>query len=265
MRGAACEGLESRWTRIGTDCIHARVCVDLSPPNTLPVVLVHGVGVASRFMVPTAELLAPHHPVYAPDLPGFGESSKPRHALNLTELTDALAGWMRVVGLERVALLGNSVGCQIIADLALRYPDRIDRAVLQGPTVDPSGRTVRQQILRWLRNNRHERPSQALISAKAYWKCGMGRLIRTFRYALDDRIEEKLPQMYLPTLVVRGSLDTIVPQRWAEEVTRLLPEGRLVVLHGAPHTVVYNAAPELVRVALPFLGGDGLSQEGEGN
>lgn len=93
----------------------------------------------------------------------------------------------------------------------------------------------------------------------------MGRLIRTFRYALNDRIEEKLPRMNVPTLVVRGSLDTIVPQLWAEEATRLLPGGRLVVLPGAPHTVVYNAAPELVRVALPFLGGDGLSQEGEGN
>ncbi len=265
MRGVACEGLESRWTRVGDYRIHARVRVDLSPPGALPVVLVHGIGAASRYMAPTAELLAPYHPVYAPDLPGFGESSKPRRALNLTELTDALAEWMQAVGLERAALLGNSVGCQIIADLALRYPDRIDRAVLQGPTVDPHARTARQQILRWLRNNRHERSSQALISAKAYWKCGVGRLIRTFRYALNDRIEEKLPRMNVPTLVVRGSLDTIVPQLWAEEATRLLPGGRLVVLPGAPHTVVYNAAPELVRVALPFLGGDGLSQEGEGN
>ena len=263
MRDGTCEGLESRWTRVGDHRIHARVRVDLSPPGALPVVLVHGIGVASRIMVPTLELLATHHPVYAPDLPGFGESTKPRRALDLTELTDALAGWMQAVGLERVALLGNSVGCQLIADLALRYPDRIDRAVLQGPTVDPHARTARQQILRWLRNNRHERPSQAPISAAAYRKCGVGRLIRTFRYALDDRIEEKLPRMYFPTLVVRGSLDTIVPQRWAEEVARLLPDGRLVVLAGAPHTVVYNAAPELVRVALPFLGDDGPSPGGE--
>jgi pimeloyl-ACP methyl ester carboxylesterase len=42
-------------------------------------------------MIPIAEVLAPHHRIYAPDLPGFGESGKPAHALNLAELTDALA------------------------------------------------------------------------------------------------------------------------------------------------------------------------------
>ncbi len=159
-------------------------------------------------------------------------------------------------GLGRAILVGNSVGCQIVADLAVRYPGRIERAVLQGPTMDPSARTARQQLLRWLRNNRHERPRQALISAQDYRKCGVGQLIRSFRYALEDRIEEKLPAMQFPTMVVRGSLDAIVPQHWAEEATRLLLGGRLVVVPGAPHTLVYNAAPELVRVVLPFLRGE---------
>ncbi len=60
--------LRSRWTRVEGLPVHARVSAD-SAPGSPPVVLVHGIGVASRFMVPIAELLAPHHPVYAPDLP----------------------------------------------------------------------------------------------------------------------------------------------------------------------------------------------------
>jgi pimeloyl-ACP methyl ester carboxylesterase len=204
-------------------------------------------------MVPIAELLSPHHPVYVPDLPGFGESDKPARALNVPELTDALAGWTRAAELGRAALLGNSFGCQIVAELALRYPALVERTVLQGPTMDPQARGARRQLLRWLDNSRRESPSQALISAQEYWTCGVRRLLKTFRYALEDRIEEKLPRVRIPTLVVRGSEDPIVPQRWAEEATRLLPDGRLVVIPGMPHTLVYDAPRQLARVVLPFL------------
>ena len=128
--------------------------------------------------------------------------------------------------------------------------------VLQGPTVDPRARTARQQVARWLRNSRQEPLSHGLISAQEYPRCGLRRLIKTFRYALEDRVEEKLPHVQVPALVVRGSRDTIVPQRWAEEATRLLPMGRLVVIPGAPHTVVYDAPQDLARVVLPFLSSD---------
>jgi 2-hydroxy-6-oxonona-2,4-dienedioate hydrolase len=241
--------------------MHARVSVDPAPSQSLPLVLVHGIGVASRFMVPIAELLAPYHRVYAPDLPGFGKSEKPSHALNLVELTDALAGWTRATGLDSVAFLGNSFGCQIVADLALRYPELVERMVLQGPTMDPRAHTAWQQVARWLRNSRQEPLSHGLISAQEYPRCGLRRLIKTFQYALDDRIEEKLPHVRVPVLVVRGSRDTIVPQQWAEEATRLLPMGSIAVIPGAPHTVVYDAPLELTRVVLPFLSNDQNGRE----
>ena len=251
--------LSSEWIRAEGLLMHARVSVDPTPSSSLPLVLVHGIGVASRFMVPVAELLAPYHRIYAPDLPGFGKSEKPNRILSLVELTDALAWWTREIGLESAAFLGNSFGCQIVADLALRYPELVERVVLQGPTIDPRGRTAWQQVERWLRNSRQEPLSHGLISAREYPRCGLRRLIRTFRYALEDRIEEKLPHVRVPALVVRGSRDPIVPQRWAEEATRLLPLGRLAVIPGAPHTVVYDAPLELVRVVRPFLSSD---QEG---
>lgn len=236
--------------------MHARVCVDLAPARSLPIVLVHGIGVASRFMVPAAEVLAPYHRVYAPDLPGFGRSSKPAHVLNVAELADALAGWTRAISLANAVFLGNSFGCQIVVDLAVRYPELVERAVLQGPTMDPQARTAWQQLARLLRNSRREPLSHGLISAREYPRCGLRRLVKTFRYALEDRIEEKLPNVRVPALVVRGSKDPIVPQRWAEVATRLLPDGRLAVIPGAPHTVVYDVPLELADVVRPFLSGD---------
>ena len=252
--------LESRWYEVEGLTMHARVSVDPAPAGSLPIVLVHGIGVAGRFMVPVAEMLSSHHRVYVPDLPGFGESSKPDRVLDVPELTDALVGWTRAVGLQRAAFLGNSFGCQVLADLAVRYPTLIERAVFQGPTMDPRARSALRQLLRWLDNSRRESPSQALISARAYWSCGVGRLVKTFRYALEDHIEDKLPRVRVPALVVRGSMDPIVPQRWAEEAARLLPEGRLVVIPGMPHTLVYDAPRELASVILPFLSEEGRSR-----
>jgi 2-hydroxy-6-oxonona-2,4-dienedioate hydrolase len=242
--------------RVGGLPIHARVSVDFSPTGSPPVVLVHGIGVASRFMVPITEVLAPYHRIFAPDLPGFGESAKPAHVLNVVELTDALADWTRAIGVGNAAFLGNSFGCQIVVDLAVRYPELVERAVLQGPTMDPQARTAWQQLGRLLRNSRREPLSHGFISAREYPRCGLLRLMKTFRYALEDRIEEKLPHVRVPALVVRGSKDPIVPQRWGEEAVRLLPDGRLAVIPGAPHTVVYDAPLELARVVRPFLSGD---------
>ena len=101
--------------------MHACVSVDPAPAGSLPVVLVHGIGVASRFMVPIVELLAPYHRVYAPDLPGFGKSEKPAHALNLIELTDALAGGGAQAG--AVLPLGHHLGVRGWADVEPRDAD----------------------------------------------------------------------------------------------------------------------------------------------
>jgi 2-hydroxy-6-oxonona-2,4-dienedioate hydrolase len=248
--------LESRWVTVNGLPVHARVSVDSVPDGYPAVVLVHGVGISSRYMVPTAERLAPYFRVYAPDLPGFGRSAKPSHVLNLTELADALDGWMQAVGLERAVLLGNSFGCQIIVELALRHPERVERAVLQGPTVDPKARTALQQIARWQLNTPREPPSLGVVTIRDYRECGIRRVVRTFQHSLHDRIEEKLPHMQTPTLIVRGGRDPIVPQRWAEEATRLLPKGRLIVIPGAAHTVNYNSPLELARVVRSFLSGD---------
>lgn len=57
-----------------------------------------------------------------------------------------------------------------------------------------------------------------------YLKAGFKRAWRTLEYTLQDPIEKHLPSVHVPTLVIRGSMDAISPQRWAEEVTNLLPK-----------------------------------------
>jgi len=245
--------IESDWTEISGGPIHYRVGGELA--EELPIVLlIHGLVVASTYMVPTAEQLAPFCRVYAPDLPGYGKSYKPDKILNLSELADALAEWMDALVLPKVHLVGNSFGCQIIAEFAVRHSQRIDRLVLQGPTVDPAARSLGSQFFRLLINSPREQHSMGLIMLKDYRAAGLRRIRGTIKLALEDRIEDKLPLIKAPTLVVRGEKDPVVPQPWAEKVTALLPHGELHIIPNAGHTINYSVPEKFAGVILPFLG-----------
>jgi pimeloyl-ACP methyl ester carboxylesterase len=250
-RGKLQSKLQSQYTIVDGLCIHARTSTELSDAPI--VILVHGVVVSSRYMIPTAELLARNYRVYAPDLPGYGKSDKPNHTLELPELADILCKWMDAVGIERASMLGNSFGCQIIVEFALRHGHRLEKAILQAPTTDRHARNLPQQMWRLLLNSPLEDPSQAPIQAYDYWLAGWPRIVRTVQIAITDPIENKLPYMHVPTLVVRGQEDPIVPQQWAEEVVNLLPDARLVVIPGGGHTLNYSKPLELARVTHAFL------------
>jgi pimeloyl-ACP methyl ester carboxylesterase len=76
--------------------------------------------------------------------------------------------------MPKAHLVGNSFGCQIIAEFALRYPQRIDRRlVLQGPKVDPSARSFGKQLNRLIINSRREQRSMGRITLKDYRAAGL--------------------------------------------------------------------------------------------
>jgi 2-hydroxy-6-oxonona-2,4-dienedioate hydrolase len=222
-----------------------------SPEADVQIVLVHGLIISSRYMVPTAERLAPHLPVHAVDLPGFGKSGRPHTVLDMPGLARALGAWIEAMDLRRAVLVGNSLGCQVSAYLGAWKHSRVAGLVLAGPTMDPAAGSLRQ-ITRWLRDIPRERWSIAVPHVLDYLGTGPRRIVGTIGYALADRIEEQLLHVEVPTLVVRGSRDPVVPERWAEEATRLLPNGRLVVVPGSPHAVNYSKPRELARLVRAF-------------
>src|SRR3546814_13579827 len=99
-------------------------------------------------MAPLIAKLAPDFDVYAPDLPGFGKSWKPRKVLGITALADALAAWMAQLGLPPSVLVGNSLGCNILVEFAPRHAKRVKCLVLQGPSLDPNARNCRPTAFR---------------------------------------------------------------------------------------------------------------------
>ena len=221
-----------------------------------PVVLVPGIGVSGRYFVPLARRLVRHVPTLAVDLAGAGHSGRPPHAESIPQFADFLAAWLDSVGIERASFVGNSMGTQVLVDLAAREPQRVDRLVLTSPTVDSRARDGLQVLWHLFRDIFDEPLSLVPIVVIDYATFGPIRFVETGRYALADRPEDKLPRVEAPTLVVRGELDPLVPERWAEEVAGLLPNGRLVVLPGEPHACHYSAPAAVARLVLDHLGRD---------
>lgn len=236
--------------------VRVRISIDPLGAGRIPLVLVHGLGVSSRYMTPLAERLAASRPVYVPDLPGFGGSEKPPRPFDVQQQAAFLAALLAVLGLERVDLLGHSLGCQVVADLAFHHPERVARLALAAPTVDDAGRSVPRELLRLLSDIPREPLSLIPVVARDYFRAGLGRILRTLRYALADRIEEKLPAIRVPTLVLRGERDPVVSERWSETCRRLLPAGRLAVVPGAGHALQWSSPREVADLLIPFLDED---------
>ena len=217
-------------------------------------VLVHGLGMSSRYMMPTAKWLSASGKVHAPDLPGFGRSDKPGRVLTIPELADSLAEWMAAMNLASPVLIGNSLGAQVIVDFAVRHPSRLTAAVLVGLTIDPEARRMFTQIGRLLRDIPQEPPGLYWTAASDYYRAGFGRCLRTLRHALEDPIEHKLPQIHVPVLVARGEHDPIVPAEWTERAAESIPDASRVTIPRVAHAVNFSAAEELVKEVLEFYG-----------
>jgi 2-hydroxy-6-oxonona-2,4-dienedioate hydrolase len=227
----------------------------------MPVVLLHGYGVSGTYMLPLARSLAPSFSVFVPDLPGFGRSEQPCSPLGIADLAAALADLLDAAGLQCPAFVANSMGCQVVTELAVRQPARVGPIVLIGPTVDPQRRSARRQLLDGLRDAAREPGSLLARTACDDVRFGLVGLLSTARSALADRVEERLPLVTQPALVVRGEQDGFVGQTWAETAAALLPRGRLVVIPRQPHAVHYTR-PDLVARMVDALVAEEVEQVG---
>lgn len=247
-------GLAGYFQQVGEWRMFTRVTPNDAPG--LPLVLVHGLVMSGRAMEELALALGNNYRVLVPDLPGFGASALPPSAptLSVDEQADALWEWLQHNQLSRAIWIGNSFGCQILAALAVRHPDAVAGLVLQGPTVDRHARSLVRQAWRDWRNGRLERHrSPASLARIDYAKAGLWRALKTMRMMLHDRIEQRLAYVNAPTLLLRGSRDSVSPARWVEELGALLARGEIMTLRGGTHTLHYVYPWSFCHAIRPFL------------
>lgn len=250
------------WTEVQGRAMYARVRRGPGTRGT-PIVLVHGVGVSSRYWLPTAAALPADRPVYAPDLPGFGLSDKPRAVLDIRQLAAALLAWMDATGLERAIVVANSLGCQVATALAIAAPERVEKLVLIGPTVDPRWRSYLSQIPRWLLLLFREPLRLLPLLLVDYLRCGLRRFVVSGRHAFAYGLEAQAPRVRVPTLVVRGEHDTFVSPPWAAQLAGAFPHGELLTLAGAAHAPHFSAPRATAAIVEAFADGRALPRAPE--
>jgi pimeloyl-ACP methyl ester carboxylesterase len=280
-----------RWLEIGGRRVNV---IELG--SGPPVVFVHGLSGSWQNWLEQLPVFARDHRVVAFDLPGFGASEMPDWQISISGYGRWMDALYDALGIDVAAVVGNSMGGFISAELAIAYPARVERLVL----VSAAGLTVEHQrhdrtltVLRtldrrlaayagWLgtrsdtlaRRRRARRMIFGLVAHRPDLLPGplVAEQIRGsgkpgFVPALDALtsypIRDRLPEIACPTLIVWGTKDWLVPVRDADEFARLIPNARKVVWPKTGHMAMLERPAAFNRLLAAFLAEEPGERVGE--
>lgn len=203
------------------------------------VVVVPGLAVAD-YLQPALRELGAWTRAHLVELPGFSGSGEPPHPLDVDQFTDAVVQWLDASGLGGVVLAGHSSGTQEAARVAVRRPRDVRGLVLASPTIDPRYRSLRRVLLAWRRNHALEPPSLDAQHTSERQRAGLRRVRHALSAHLADALEDVVPQVRVPVLVLWGDRDRLCTEEWARELSTLAPDGRFCAVPGA-HSFVWTA------------------------
>jgi 4,5:9,10-diseco-3-hydroxy-5,9,17-trioxoandrosta-1(10),2-diene-4-oate hydrolase len=247
-----------------------------------PVILIHGIGASLEYWLYTVPALAQHHRVVAVDLPGCGFSERGPKLPTLEEVADLIVDLQDALGFERASLIGNSLGGLVALETALRHPDRIDRLILSNSAglgreinffwrltaIRPVGRFMieanRLAARRGWRNLFYNPRGEPDIVARCEkWVArpdlvdtivGAAKSGLTLRGQRPDVIRlNRLRGLRVPTLIVWGREDWVIPVAHAERAYRLIPNARLEIFENCGHCPHLERPLDFNRLAEEFL------------
>jgi pimeloyl-ACP methyl ester carboxylesterase len=245
--------LAERWTTIdGFDVFYRE-----SPePRDAPVMMhVHGFGLSGRYLLPTAERLADEFHILVPDLPGFGRSSKAGALLDVPDLAHAAARFLDDRGVEKATLVGNSMGCPVICEFAYHYPERLDRAVLVSPAGGLHNQPLRRAMGQLTKDGTREPTRMMRVATPDYLRFGVSSTAKMFRALTRYPTLERLLALHVPTLVVLGDRDPLMPgpARVKEVASQTDSHVLVVTIEGAAHAINFSHPGELAHLIRLFM------------
>jgi pimeloyl-ACP methyl ester carboxylesterase len=247
-------GLAERWTTVdGLDVFYRET---VAPAGGRVMMHVHGFGLSGRYLLPTAERLGDDFHTLVPDLPGFGRSARrPRSMLDVPDLADAAARFLDDRQVERVTLVGNSMGCPVICEFAHLHPDRLERAVLVSPAGGLHNQPLSRAMMQLARDGGREPRSMMRVAAPDYLKFGVASTVRMFGSLTRYPTLERLLSLHVPTLAVIGDRDPLMPkpERIHAVVEHVDSDIVVVVIEGAAHAINFSHPGELAHVIRQFM------------
>ncbi len=234
--------LDGLWMRTWTMWIAETA--DVPPEHRHDVVLVHGLGVSSDYFQHLAVELARGGTVHLLELPGFAGVPHPDRPLTTRDMGALVASWIRGADLTNVLLVGHSMGAQVAVEAALDDPDAVAHVALIGPPVNLEERSVPRQGLRLLQSAVFEPAVVLGMSLQGYLRCGWRWFAHTLPSMMRYPIEDRIGDLDVPVLVLRGRHDAIAPEGWSRLLTDRARKGTFAEVPGA-HSVVFDHAREV--------------------
>jgi pimeloyl-ACP methyl ester carboxylesterase len=256
--------------------------VDLGSGDGPPVVFVHGLSGNWQNWLENLPRVAQERRTIALDLPGFGDSEMPAGEITIPHygrIVDALADHL---GLGEVALVGNSMGGFVAAETAIQFPQRVERLTLVSAVGITMAEMRREPVMAWGRivtamtarsaaerqmallrpRIRHavyapivRHPSRIPTDMLFEMSQGAGRegFMPALQAMIDYDYRDRLPEIEVPTLIVWGAEDMLVPVRDADEYERLIPNARKLVLKDTGHVAMIERPRTFNDTLLEFL------------
>ncbi|MGI0037148.1 MAG: alpha/beta fold hydrolase [Nitrososphaera sp.] len=206
-----------------------------------PVILLHGLGGSIESWINNLRSLSSERRVICLDLPGFGESDKPRISYTISFYRDFLIKFLKHLGLEKSSLIGSSLGGHIACELAIARADMVDKLVL----ISPAGALPRsfkaspalKRYIKVISAGSVEQVRRALFAVdkkpvdESYARMVFERFSEphakeAFLSALKGsasapRLQGRLGRIRSPTLLIWGKQDIMIPVRFVEPFLRM--------------------------------------------
>jgi pimeloyl-ACP methyl ester carboxylesterase len=283
----------SPWQDVDWRAHQRWLTVDGTRINTIelgegtPLLFIHGLSGSWPNWLEQLPVLAAEHRVIAVDLPGFGSSPMPEHDISISRYARLLDGLLAQLGLDAVAVVGNSMGGFIGAELAIAFPQRVERLVLisaAGISTLGDARTDRllpslrraERILAasgaWVASKsdtvarrarlreatlyivlRHPSRLPAALAAEQLRGAGKPGFLQALEDILDYDFRDRLPEIACPTLIVWGDGDRLINVRDADVFAELIPGSRKVIFEDTGHMAMLERPAAFNALLKDFL------------
>jgi len=249
--------------------------------------LLHGIAGSSRTWIPVMEMLQSEFTVLAPDFLGHGKSAKPLGDYSLGNHASSMRDFLHLLGFDRATVVGQSFGGGVALQFAYQFPERCERLVLVdagglGREVNwilrlvtlPAAEYVMPVLFPRFARGWGDSVARLLGSvgirnagAAEIWRSyrsltepeNRGAFVRTMRAVIDpggqsvSAIDRLYLASHMPTLIVWGARDRIIPLVHAYRAHVAIPNSRLEVMEGVGHFPHVEQPVRFVEVLRDFL------------
>jgi pimeloyl-ACP methyl ester carboxylesterase len=281
-------GRRSAWLDIDWPAHQRWVEVDGTPANVVeigsgpPLLFVHGLSGCWQNWLENMPHFARTHRAIAVDLPGFGASPMPREEISIPGYARFLEGVCDALSIDAAAVVGNSMGGYVAAELAIASPQRVERLMLvsaagitaehlQRDSIMAGARVVAAIATRaaarhaWYARRpglrrvalsfvvRHPERLSAPLAHELMSGSGKPGFLPAMDAIVAHRISERLPQIACPTFVVWGEDDRVIPVRDAGRFATLIPDVRVEILPDTGHVAMLEQPARFNALLEAFL------------